>query len=94
MAPVQIDREWPVLARTEEGSVLSGIADMLVQTESGIWIIDHKSDQCDDYEQRFKEYLPQLEAYASALSQVSALKPIAGVGINWIRRGSVYSLSI
>ena len=43
-------RELPLLALDDNGSVMSGIADLVVKTKDGVWIIDHKSDQVDDVE--------------------------------------------
>lgn len=87
--PTGIWRELPLLAATENGSVLSGIADMIVETAQGLWIIDHKSDRIANTEQRFAEYLPQLLAYQKALAGVDGLPPVAALGINWVHRGEV-----
>ncbi len=86
--PVQsVARELPLLVLDENGSVISGAADLVVETADGLWIIDHKSDQVDDPSVAFKNYRPQLESYARAL--VSEGTTVLGVGINWIRRGEV-----
>ena len=80
-------REWPVLAVDENGSVLSGEADLVLQTPEGVWVLDHKSDRVDDLSATFQRYLPQLEAYATALREEG--RRVAGIGINLIRRGEV-----
>jgi ATP-dependent exoDNAse (exonuclease V) beta subunit len=80
-------REQPILALDEQGTVVSGTADLIVETTEGIWVIDHKSDQVDDPEAAFINYRPQLESYANALT--NAGKQVLGTGINWIRRGEV-----
>ena len=80
-------REQPILALDEQGTVVSGMADLIVETAEGIWVIDHKSDQIDDPEAAFINYRPQLESYANALT--NAGKQVLGTGINWIRRGEV-----
>lgn len=80
-------REQPILALDEQGTVVSGTADLIVETAEGIWVIDHKSDQVDDPETAFINYRPQLESYANALT--NAGKQVLGTGINWIRRGEV-----
>ncbi len=82
-----IARELPILALGEQGSVVSGIVDLVLRTENGIWIIDHKSDQIDDPEEAFNSYRPQLEAYVYSLS--SAGEKVLGIGINWIHSGVV-----
>jgi ATP-dependent helicase/nuclease subunit A len=82
-----IRREWPLLALDEHGSVVSGTADLVVETADGVWVIDHKSDQVVDPRVSFVGYLPQLEAYAQALEKQGRV--VRGVAINWMRRGEV-----
>lgn len=82
-----VARELPLLALDENSSVVSGTADLVVETDDGIWIIDHKSDQVDDPEAAFTNYRPQLESYAKSLT--NAGEKVLGMGINWIRRGEV-----
>ncbi len=81
--------EVSILATDEQGSVISGIIDLLVETEAGFWIIDHKSDRTDDRDVRFKEHYPQLLAYRSAVIKLCPEKPVLGVAINWISYGEV-----
>lgn len=80
-------REWPVLACDQRGSVVSGTADLIVQTADGVWIIDHKSDRTDDPVAGFAAYQPQLQAYAEALAGEGS--DVQGIAIHWIRRGEV-----
>ena len=80
-------REWPLLALDEHGTVVSGTADLIVQTHDSVWIIDHKSDRIEDSRQAFRVYQPQLEAYAQALAGEG--KPVRGIAIHWIRLGEV-----
>ena len=82
-----ISRELPLLALDDNGSVMSGIADLVVKTKEGVWIIDHKSDQVDDIAVAFSLYRQQLDAYIGLLT--SAGENVLGVGINWIRQGKV-----
>ncbi len=77
----------PILARSEKGLLVSGIVDLFVRTDHGVWIIDHKSDRIDDPETAFKHYSPQLDAYVTALSQSG--ENVLGTGINWISSGVV-----
>lgn len=86
--PVEsISRELPLLGLDENGSVVSGVADVVVKTKEGIWVIDHKSDNVDDVVVAFDGYRPQLEAYAKLLT--NAGKNVIGIGINWIRDGKM-----
>ena len=82
-----VHRELPLLGIDDNGSVVSGTADLVLETEGGIWIIDHKSDQADDLEMAFNSYRPQLECYATLLRSMG--HKVLGMGINWIRRGEV-----
>ncbi|MCU7879224.1 MAG: UvrD-helicase domain-containing protein [Candidatus Thiodiazotropha sp. (ex Lucinoma aequizonata)] len=82
-----VARELPLLALDENKSVVSGTADLVVETDDGIWIIDHKSDQVDDPEAVFINYRPQLESYVKSLA--NAGEKVLGTGINWIRCGEV-----
>jgi len=83
---VQIRCEVPLLNKTAEGSVVSGSIDLLMETEEGYWIIDHKSDTAEDLSGQFKLHYPQLDAYRRV---VKLDKPVIGVGINWMRYGSL-----
>lgn len=80
-------REWPLLMVDVNGSVISGTADLIVQTAKGVWILDHKSDRTDDPAAAFQKYRRQLGAYAQALAAQQT--KVLGVGIHWIRRGEV-----
>lgn len=86
LAMKKIKCEVPILGKIEEGSVVSGSIDLLVETEQGYWIIDHKSDKVDDngFTSQFIHHYPQLMSYAK---YTKLDKPILGIGINWIRYG-------
>ena len=85
--PKSLAREQALLGLDDKGSVVSGIADLVVETEEGFWIIDHKSDQIEDSKASFMNYQIQLESYASILRGMD--KKVLGVAINWIRKGEV-----
>ena len=80
-------REWPLLMLDGSGSVVSGTADLIACSPSGIWVIDHKSDNIDDPAEAFQKYRSQLDLYAAALAAQDM--HVLGVGINWIRLGVV-----
>ena len=86
----EVVREWPLLMLDANGSVVSGTADLIAHAASGVWVIDHKSDNIDDPAEAFQRYSNQLDAYATALTAQDM--HVLGVGINWIRLG-VVSLS-
>ncbi|MDZ7841696.1 MAG: UvrD-helicase domain-containing protein [Gammaproteobacteria bacterium] len=83
----RIERELPLLGLDASGSVVSGTADLVIETVDGVWIIDHKSDRIDDPAAAFEYYLPQLDAYAAVLSDAG--KNVQGLGINWVRRAEI-----
>ena len=82
-----IHRELPLLGIDDNGSVVSGTADLVLETEDGVWIIDHKSDQVEEPELAFNSYRSQLECYATLLGSMGY--NVLGIGINWIRLGEV-----
>ena len=82
-----IARELPLLAIEENGSVISGAADLVLKTDDGGWIFDHKSDRIDDPKKAFAIYRPQLESYAKSLA--SDGENVLGTGINGDQLGVV-----
>ena len=82
-----VHRELPLLGLDDNDSVLSGTADLVLETDSGLWILDHKSDPIEDPEAAFNGYRPQLECYANLLQSMG--HTVLGVGINWVRRGAI-----
>ncbi|ORJ55892.1 UvrD-helicase domain-containing protein [Geothermobacter hydrogeniphilus] len=92
--PVSLQYELPVLALNRQGSVVTGFIDLLVETEDGFWIIDHKSDQIEDRVARFAEHLPQLLCYRQALATIYPDKEVLGVCLNWITYGETMSLRL
>lgn len=87
--PVRVLRELPLLGMNDRESVVSGVLDVLVESEGGYWILDHKSDATEDCGARFQVYLPQLRAYADLVRKAFPDKPVLGVGLHWISYGSV-----
>jgi ATP-dependent exoDNAse (exonuclease V) beta subunit len=90
--PTSLLREWPILVLNEQGSVVSGTVDLLVETPQGVWIIDHKSDLVEDPVEAFGNYRAQLASYAAALTKEG--KTVLGIAINWTRRGVITSLNL
>ncbi|NTU52308.1 MAG: UvrD-helicase domain-containing protein [Chlorobiaceae bacterium] len=97
LKPLSVNAEVPLLTLDGNGSVVTGFADMLVETADGIWIVDHKSDQVttpEILEERFRIYYPQLKCYADALATVAGSKPVRGFVVNWLSFGMVSVLEI
>ncbi|MFK5892833.1 MAG: UvrD-helicase domain-containing protein [Pseudomonadota bacterium] len=80
--------ELSILTTVNNGATLSGTLDLLIETNDGYWIIDHKTDRKTN-EKKFKHHLPQLLAYAQ---HIKLDKPVIGVAINWVREGRITSL--
>lgn len=64
-------REWPVLHRRADGTVVRGAIDLLLETDEGIVVIDHKSFPGDREAalRRAASHAGQLAAYAAAASR-------------------------
>jgi len=88
-APVSFTREVPILALNKDGSVVTGVVDLVVETAKGLWILDHKTDASDDLDMKFGDYARQLEAYKEAVEGAMKGKKVVGVGINWVKFGKV-----
>ncbi len=80
--------EIPVNGKNEEGAIVSGIVDMLIEEDEGYWIIDHKSDQVESIDEAFSVHVPQLMAYKTIIDGYQD-KSVLGVGINWVRNGQL-----
>ena len=72
-------REWPVLRRLPDGSVLRGTIDLLLETGDGLVVIDHKSFPGDREHalERAKTHAGQLAAYADAVGAATG-RPVIG----------------
>lgn len=87
--PVSHAREVPILALNKDGSVVSGVVDLVVETAQGLWILDHKTDTSDDFDMKYGDYARQLQAYTEAIEGAMKGKKVLGVGINWVKYGKV-----
>jgi ATP-dependent exoDNAse (exonuclease V) beta subunit len=80
--PIQYHCELPTLSINELGQTVSGTIDLLLETEKGYWIVDHKTDKIAEY----SKHHAQLMAYAQALKLD---KPVLGLAVHWVRFGCV-----
>lgn len=69
--------EVPLLQRLPTGSLVRGFIDLLVETDAGFVIVDHKNTFDDDV----SGYAGQLVAYASAVRAATG-KPVVGLWIH------------
>jgi len=86
----EFEAEVPMIARADNDSVISGVIDLLVKTDKGYLIIDHKTDE-KIIDEAFGHHCLQLAAYAKYLKLDI---PIAGIGVNWVQQGKVQILSL
>lgn len=72
-------REWPVMQRLPDGSVLRGTIDLLLETADGLVVIDHKSfpGDRDQALERARSHAGQLGAYADAVARASGRPVVA-----------------
>lgn len=82
---IQAHCECPVLALNQQGQTLSGIIDLLVETDEGYWVIDHKTDTDNDASKHWS----QIQAYANCLNLE---KPVLGLAVNWTQHGILETL--
>ncbi len=91
LKPTTLLPEVPILFADNQGSVVAGNIDLLVESDGGYWIIDHKSDVTEELDTRAQEYMAQLLCYKEAVAKTQMKKPVLGVMINWISPGIVSS---
>ncbi|MFO8048592.1 MAG: PD-(D/E)XK nuclease family protein [Desulfosudaceae bacterium] len=67
-------RELPISHRQDNGTLVSGFIDLLLETDQELVIIDHKAFPGSQAEikKRSEEYFGQLAAYADCLQEVSS----------------------
>lgn len=83
----QITPEVPFSVINKNGSVCTGVIDLLVETPDGFWVIDHKTDRATDEETIFDHYWPQLQAYRESIECLG--HSVAGVGLNLVNDGKL-----
>jgi len=83
-SPLHYATEFPIRYQTERGQVVNGWIDLLVETQSGYIIIDHKASPRarSDWAEVALSYSGQLAAYAQAVS-ASTAKPVVSCWIHF-----------
>jgi len=73
-------REMPVFHRLDNGTLISGFIDLLLETKEAWVVVDHKAfpGNRDEMMKKAVEYSGQLDAYAQALEKIR-LKPVVRV---------------
>lgn len=82
--PRRVLAEWPVTAVADNGQVLSGWIDVLLETESGWAVIDHKSfpGGRGEWADKALAYSGQLEAYRRAVETATG-RPVVSQWIHF-----------
>lgn len=86
-----IYKEWPMFMRNEKGQFIQGWIDMLLETQEGYVIIDHKDYPGKNSEKRAKLYTPQMLAYKEAIEK-STSKPVIDILLHLPFRGLILQL--
>lgn len=70
-------REWPVMMRLEIGTVLRGVSDLVLETDDGFVVIDHKSfpGSREQAVEKASGFAGQINAYADAVAAATG-KPV------------------
>jgi len=86
-------REWPILLRQGK-TVVTGFADLILDTEAGWVVIDHKSfkGRRDQWAAKAAEYTGQLAAYAGAMRAASG-REVVGVWVHFVVGGGLVRMS-
>jgi ATP-dependent helicase/nuclease subunit A len=91
--PISLSWEVPIISQNHESSVISGTIDLLVATQDGYWIVDHKTEESKNLIDSFSYYFPQLKRYGQALVEGMNL-PVKGFVIHWACLGSISNLHL
>jgi len=70
-------REWPVAQRQPDGSLLRGIADLVLEVEEGLVLVDHKCHPKELALSQVAGHAGQLAAYAGALESATGRPVLA-----------------
>ncbi|EED31272.1 putative UvrD/REP helicase [gamma proteobacterium NOR5-3] len=86
--------EYPIHYTTDEGQIVNGWIDLLLETEDGFVLIDHKASPRakSDWAEIALGYSGQLAAYARGVSQITN-KPVVGQWIHFAATGGLVAVS-
>lgn len=85
--PSQILVEVPFTHRTPEGQRITGFIDLVLLTDEGAVLIDHKTYSRTGLEERARSYSGQLAAYRAALE--AAGHPVSSAWVHWCTQGKL-----
>jgi len=93
---LKIYKELPIQSLTNEGNYINGYIDMLIETENGLTIIDHKTFSTKDYSEctyakKAREYSGQLKIYEDIIS-ASMEKKVIHKFIYFVFEGKMFEV--
>jgi ATP-dependent exoDNAse (exonuclease V) beta subunit len=85
--------EYPLHYTTDDGQVVSGWIDLLLETDEGFILIDHKASPRarSDWEEIALGYSGQLDAYAEGITKATG-KPVVSRWIHFAVTGGLVEL--
>jgi ATP-dependent helicase/nuclease subunit A len=91
--PINCYTEYPIHYTTDEGQIVSGWIDLLLETEDGFILIDHKASPRarSDWEDIALGYSGQLQAYTKGVTLKTG-KPVVGQWIYFATKGGLVEL--
>jgi ATP-dependent exoDNAse (exonuclease V) beta subunit len=91
----KLHREWPIAHRQTTGTIALGTADLVVVTDAGLVLVDHKTfpGTLEQALARLPKYSGQLATYARALTASSG-KPVVSMWIHLPVLGMTVPISI
>ena len=91
----QVLAEWPVTAVMDNGQTLSGWIDLLLETEDGWVVIDHKSfpGGRGDWADKAVGYSGQLDAYRRAVETATG-RPVVSQWIHFSVGGGLVEVKL
>ena len=92
-SPTALYTEYPLTYTTPSGQVMTGWIDLLVETEEGLIVIDHKASPRgrSEWEEIALSYSGQLDAYAEGLQTCSS-KPVISKWIHFAVSGGLVNV--
>lgn len=90
--PIAIYREWPLQMKVD-GQFVNGIADLVLETEQGLVVIDHKSypGGKDTWQSKANEFRVQLECYKQVLEAATG-KKVVETAVHFVVAGAVVTM--
>lgn len=87
----RIETEVAFSAQMQDGSLCTGLIDLLIETPDGYWIIDHKTDRNTSISALTESYWPQLKSYKDALESLNC--KVVTTAINFPTAGKLLLLN-